>query len=147
MGHCVSAVCDRLWGVFALDLAALKRACGPNTKGHHMDWDEMARRLAVPLTFTSFFSSMAGLALLLRNQDELRARDYASAVLCSVCAGVIVYLLLLGYLEQRPFLLLGVSCLAGAGGASTLDLLLMLGRRWASSKFKDEKARSDDDAR
>lgn len=111
-----------------------------------MDWEELTSKLAVPLGFTAFFSSMAGLALLLRNNKEIRQRDYVAAVLASISAGAIVYLLLLGYLQHRPYLLLGVSCLAGAGGASTLDLLFMFMRRWASSKIDsaDRRNASDD---
>jgi hypothetical protein len=110
-----------------------------------MDWDELVQKLAVPLGFTAFFSSMAGLALALRGESTLRRRDYASAVLSSISAGVIVYLLLLGYLEQRPFLLLGVSCLAGAGGASTLDLLFVFLRRWVASKVDGAEKRGEAD--
>jgi len=110
-----------------------------------MDWDVLIRKLGVPLGFTAFFSSMAGLALLLREEKELRRRDYVSAVLASISAGAIVYLLLLGYLEQRPFLLLGVSCLAGAGGISTIDLLFMVLRRWVSAKMGGPEKRSEAD--
>lgn len=104
-----------------------------------MDENELLKKLLWPLAFTSIISSMAGISLMLRNNEVVRPRDVAAAVLASVAACVIVYLLLAEYLAERQYLLYGISSLAGAGGASTLDLLFVMARKHLREKGLLEK--------
>ena len=99
-----------------------------------MDEHEMLRRLMIPLAFTSFVSSIASISLMLRNQATIRARDYVAVIGSSITASCVVFLLLNHYLEGEPYILYGVSILAGAGGASTFDLLFFLARKWARKR-------------
>lgn len=110
------------------------------------DENEILGRMANPLSFTVLVSSVAGIALMLRHSKRVTYRDVVSAVLSSAVACVIVFLLLYEYLGERPALLYGVSCLSGAGGASTIDLLLVALRRWAAKKGvgADDPAGRDD---
>jgi len=99
-----------------------------------MDEHELLRKLLWPLAFTSVISSMAGISLMLRNNETVRPRDCVMAILASITAAAIVYLLLAGHLEEHPYLLYGISCLAGAGGVSTLDLLFIVARKQLSKR-------------
>ena len=103
-----------------------------------MNWDDIKRLLA-PLGFIAFLSSIAGLSMMLRNKEDVAFKDWAGAILGSTAAGIIVYLLLQEPLAGQPERLLGVCCLAGAGGASTLDLLYQLGQRWISDRMEKNK--------
>ena len=101
------------------------------------DWSEpmkLLRKIAGPLAFTNLVSSAAGIALMLRSNVTLTKRVVWAALLSSWAAGTIVFLLVHDYLGDRPVLLYGVSTLSGAGGASTLDLMFILIRRWAINK-------------
>ena len=103
------------------------------------DWiSPFMRRLAISVAFTSIVSSAAGVSLMLRSNQVLTKRVVFSAILSSMAACIIVYLMLFELMESRPMLLCGVSILSGAGGASTLDLMLMLLRHWAKKKAGDE---------
>lgn len=70
-------------------------------------------------------ASLGGLAALLRSGQDITRRQVASALLNSGLVGVIIALILWGrYGAEDPFLLFGVSILAGFGGATTIDLLV-----------------------
>jgi len=111
-----------------------------------MDENELLKKLLWPLVFTSMIASMAGIALMLRNNETVRVRDVFAAAMASIAACVIVYLLLAGYLAESPYLLYGVSSLAGAGGASTLDLLFIVARKQLAKRgLLDEPQSSEPD--
>lgn len=70
-------------------------------------------------------ASLGGLAALLRSGQDITRRQVASALLNSGLVGVIIALTLWSrYGANDPFLLFGVSILAGFGGATTIDLLV-----------------------
>lgn len=94
-----------------------------------MDELELLRRLLWPLILTSVVASMAGVSLMLRDQESIRARDVVSTILASIAASAIVLLLLSDYLGETPYVLYGVSSLAGAGGSSTLELVFKIAKR------------------
>lgn len=102
------------------------------------DWNSslvILRKIAAPLAFTTVVSSAGGIAMMIRYNQEIRSRDIFAAILASFAASTIVLLMLYGRLnDESPTLLYGVSALAGVGGASTLDLLLVWMRRWATKK-------------
>lgn len=118
-----------------------------------MDEHEMLKRLAAPLAFTGLISSVASISLMLRNQEVVKTKDIVAAIGTSFTAATILFLLLRSYLEEQPYLLYGVSILAGAGGASTFDLLFFLARRWARKKgfmpsqlpFTDNNSATDEE--
>jgi hypothetical protein len=78
--------------------------------------------------FSAFtISSLAGLAALLRSQNQLSMRAICSAILYSGMTGLIVALTLYNYFgAEYIFLLLGVSGLAGIGGATVIDFIVQL---------------------
>lgn len=81
-------------------------------------------------------SSVAGWALLLWEAKPITARQKVGGVLLSGFSGVISSLLLYDYLKESPSLLAGVSLLAGIGGASTIEWLLMALRRGLERRLK-----------
>jgi hypothetical protein len=89
-----------------------------------MSEEPVARELTHPLLFTAAISSVGALAAALRSKRQLSTRQVAAAVLTSTVAGVIVGLLLAPRLGDDTATLVGVSSLAGIGGANTLDFLL-----------------------
>jgi len=80
--------------------------------------------LTSPLIYTTAISSVGALAAALRSKRQLTPRQIAAAVLTSAVAGTIVFVLLASKLEDDIYTLVGVSALAGIGGANTLDFLL-----------------------
>lgn len=80
--------------------------------------------LGGPLAWTVAISSLAGLATVLRGEDRPPFRMVVSAVLSSAVAGTIVAFALSRHLEGNLGLLIAVSGLAGAGGASSVDFML-----------------------
>lgn len=121
-----------------LDRSAMTHEGHADRKDHMDDWFrnmDLLKKLWAPLAFTSFISSIAGIALMLRMNKTVSKKDVTVAVFSSCAACAIVFMLLHDYLVDRaPSLLYGVSCLAGAGGASTLDLLLIMLRNWSVKK-------------
>lgn len=95
--------------------------------------ETLLRQLAPPLAVTAVVSSAAGLAAALRSKGRVTRAQLVAAVLSSACSGVIVALLLWSRLADDLPTLIGVSSLAGAGGASTLDWLLAHMRARASA--------------
>jgi len=79
-------------------------------------------------TFVAAFgiAALAGLAALLRSKQEIRWRNFLSAILYSGIVGLIVSMIAHKYFEQNIPLLLAISGLSGIGGATTLDLVRML---------------------
>lgn len=77
--------------------------------------------------FASAFcvSSFAGLAALLRSDQPLTLRSFASATMYSGSMGLIIaFLWYKNYGEAGdPYFLLGVSGLAGIGGVTVVDLV------------------------
>ena len=84
----------------------------------------VARDLTHPLLYTMAISGIGSLAAALRSRRQLTARHVVAAALTSIIAGTVVLLLTASRLEADPATWVGVSALAGIGGASTLDLLL-----------------------
>lgn len=70
-----------------------------------------------------FFSSLAGIAALLRSRRRLSVRHVVAAWLTALLAGLAVGGWLAEHLEPAPGKLIAVSILAGIGGA---DLLFAL---------------------
>lgn len=69
-------------------------------------------------------ASLGGLAALLRSGQNITPRQLFSALLNSGLVGLIIALLLWSrYGGKDPYLLFGVSALAGFGGATTIDLI------------------------
>ena len=101
-----------------------------------MDEDfKLLRLIAVPIMFTSFVGSLGSLSIVMRGGDPITPRVVAQAVFSSVAASAIVFLILYQNMGERlPTLVFGISALAGVGGATTLDLLLVALRRWSLSK-------------
>ena len=81
-------------------------------------------------------SSVAGWALLLWEDKPVSRKQALGGVLLSGFSGVIVSLLLYKYLQDNPMLLAGVSLLAGVGGASTLEFLAVMFRKYVREKLK-----------
>lgn len=67
-------------------------------------------------------SSLAGVAQLLRSHEELNVRVVLAALLYSGVIGMGIGLMLSAYVQDVR-IVLGVSALAGAGGASVLDFI------------------------
>lgn len=104
----------------------------------------LLKKIALPIAFTSLVSSFAGIALMLRANKVVSKREFFQAILSSTAACAIVYMLLHDYLDERaPGLLYGVSCLSGAGGASTLDFLLIMLRNWSVKKGLLKQSEAD----
>ena len=80
--------------------------------------------LTHPLVWTTAISGCGSLAATLRSRRQLTVRQVVAAVLTSVVAGVIVALLIAQRLQGDELTLIGVSSLAGVGGAGTLEVLL-----------------------
>lgn len=93
----------------------------------------MSDKLSPIEVFLSAFSicSVAGLASYLRSGRELTARQVFSAMLNSGLLGLAIAFLWYRYFNGKDniWFLLGVSLLAGLGGASLLDFILMLCKR------------------
>lgn len=72
-------------------------------------------------------SSVGGLAALLRSNNTLSARAIASAVLSSGVMGLVIALTSYTYFGvTNPFFLLGVCGLAGIGGTTVVDFLVLV---------------------
>lgn len=91
-----------------------------------------------PLAWTVAISSLAGLATVLRGAERPPFRMVVSAVLSSAVAGTIVAFALWRHLEGNLGLLIAVSGLAGAGGASSIDIMLATLRKRARSTLGPE---------
>lgn len=75
-------------------------------------------------------ASLGGLAALLRSGQDITLRQIFSALLNSGFVGLIIALVLWSrYGGKDPYLLLGVSILAGFGGATTIDMIFQYVRR------------------
>lgn len=90
--------------------------------------DQTTRDLTHPLVWTTAISGCGSLAAALRSRRQLLVRQVAAAVLTSVVAGVIVALLLAQRMQDDELTWIGVSSLAGVGGAGTLEVLLEIVR-------------------
>lgn len=86
------------------------------------------------LGLVSGVSSLAGLAALLRSRRKLSPRVVFSSLLSSIVSGVIVYLLTVERFEDAASFHLGICALAGAGGGTTMDLLLAMSTRWLNQR-------------
>lgn len=82
------------------------------------------RDLTHPLVWTTAISGCGSLAAALRSRRRLTVRQVVAAVLTSMVAGMIVALLLARRMGDDELTLIGVSSLAGVGGAGTLEVLL-----------------------
>jgi len=90
--------------------------------------DQTTHDLTHPLVWTTAISGCGSLAAALRSRRQLSVRQVAAAVLTSVVAGVIVALLLAQRMQDDELTWIGVSSLAGVGGAGTLEVLLEIVR-------------------
>ena len=78
----------------------------------------------------SAISSFGGLAALLRSNKPLTFRAVASAIVYSAIMGLVISLVWYNYIDKgNPYLLLGISGLAGIGGVSVLDFVFQLLRK------------------
>lgn len=68
-------------------------------------------------------NSLAGLAALLRSRQRPTLVQVISAMLYSGLIGLAIFMVLLGRMPEEIVLNIGVSVLAGLGGASLLDFL------------------------
>ena len=93
----------------------------------------MPDRLSPVEIFLSSFAicSVAGLASHLRSNRDLTTRQTVSAMLNSGLLGLSIAFLWYTYIDgqENIWFLMGVSLLAGLGGVSLLDFLLMVVRR------------------
>lgn len=82
----------------------------------------------VNLACSSFaIASLGGLAGLLRSKKPLGVRSVVAALLYSGVTGLISFLLLSNYCNDErvgPFVLLGISGMAGIGGVTLVDFLI-----------------------
>ena len=87
-------------------------------------------------------SSFGGIAAVLRSREELDCRRLAGAAMYSGAVGLVICLLWYNFFDGQDniFFLLGISGLAGIGGANVLDLLKLLwqGKLVISIKKKQE---------
>jgi hypothetical protein len=75
-------------------------------------------------------ASLGGIAALLRSGQDITGRLVLSAFLNSGLVGLIVGLLMWSsYSGKDPYLIFGVSALAGLGGAATLEVLFQLAKK------------------
>lgn len=81
-------------------------------------------------------SSVAGWALLLWEDKKVTRKQAIGGTLLSGLSGLIVSLMLWKHLQDDPMLLAGVSLLAGVGGASTLEFLVVMLRRYVRDRIK-----------
>lgn len=93
--------------------------------------EEIISGLKHTLTWIFVGSSVAGLAHILWEGKVLPKGRIVGAILMSGFAGLIVGLLLWEKLVNYPALLTGVSLLSGIGGASTIDFLISILRKYA----------------
>lgn len=79
-------------------------------------------------------ASLGGLAALLRSDKPIGPRHVWSALLNSGIAGLIIaFLMWRKFGQDDLFFLIGVSILAGFGGASAVDAIVQWFRRWIMS--------------
>ncbi len=84
-----------------------------------------------------FVASVGGLAALLRSGQELNKRLVLSALLNSGIVGIIVATgLWRRYGAEDPALLFCVSVLAGFGGATSIDLIFQVAKKWIDRWFR-----------
>lgn len=79
-------------------------------------------------TFITAFivAAIAGLASLLRSNNEITWRNLSATILYSGVIGSIISMLSFDYFEENIPLLLATSGLTGIGGATAIDLLRVL---------------------
>lgn len=87
-------------------------------------------------------AGLSGLAALLRSDQPLSWRAGLAASLTCSTTGVVVYLLL-GPAVADQVLRIGVAALAGAGGGSTLDILLAALQKIARVRLNGDTTRRD----
>ena len=93
-------------------------------------------------------SSMAGLARLLRSypsKKKIPMRMYISVFLSSGILGLIISLLWYHVYEKNVTFLLGISALAGIGGMSVFDFLLLIVKKKIGIKFELTKKGDEED--
>lgn len=71
-------------------------------------------------------SSFAGLAALLRSNKEITLRSVLTAIIYSGTMGLTIALLWFNYGRDNVYFLLGVCALAGIGGTSLLDFIVLV---------------------
>lgn len=102
----------------------------------------------VNLACSSFaIASLGGLAALLRSKQALGWRNLIAALLYSGVTGLIVFLLLSNYCNEEsigPFVLLGISGMAGIGNVTLVDFLLQWWKNGLNINIKMGKEDSDD---
>ena len=79
-------------------------------------------------------AGLAGLAALLRSDAPVTRRAVAAVVLTCMTTGIIVYALLAPYVPDMT-VRFGVAALAGAGGSSTIDIMLAVLQRQAKTRL------------
>ena len=93
-------------------------------------------------------SSLGGIAVKLRSNEDVTARQYLAAGLHSLIIGLIVCLACYNFFETRESLplLLAVSGLAGIGGANVVDVicLFLLGKVKVKISMDVNKEVNDD---
>jgi len=89
-------------------------------------------------------SSLAGLASLLRSGKPLTWYAIFSAVLNGGLLGVAICLLWYNYFENNVFFLVGLCVLAGLGGMSLLDFILVIFARGGLSIILNSAAEKKD---
>ena len=91
------------------------------------------------ILFTSFFvSSLAGLAALLRGGKKLSYRTVFSSVLNSGLAGLAFALLWYAKFEDNIYYLVGLCILAGFGGHTVIDFMVVAFQRAFTGNGKIE---------
>ena len=111
-----------------MDKPALSQTSLPPPVAQHMDPLSVSPWLLIGGVFV--VASLGGLAALLRSGQQLTPRQIFSALLNSGLLGIIIAMSLWKrYGAEDPFLLFGVSILAGFGGATTIDLITQYVRR------------------
>lgn len=90
-------------------------------------------------------SSVAGLAALLRSKQPLTWRAVIAAALYSGCMGFIIAALWMKEygLAGDPYFILGVAALAGIGGVSVVDLVVIAIRKSGIKLVLGRKAEDD----
>jgi hypothetical protein len=112
---------------------------------------EMPGRYNPILVVLSAFaiSSFGGVAAALRSREDLDWRRLLGAAMYSGAIGLIVCLLWYNFFDGQDniFFLLGISGLAGIGGANVLDILRLLwqGKLVISIKKKQDVGPDDDE--